>query len=260
MPSDLEITGMVAGLAPGASLYISYETLLTLPQVTVAVTGDDNFAEIPGKKIMVTGIYLDVLAKHLGALPTSDLMSALCSDGYRANYSHDYVLAHRPIFALKINGLPVKAGVAQPTKGDPTTYFITHAAFTSLFNVLSQEETPQVPVDIVKLDFSSTRLVFGAIVPHGDYAPHSQVMDGYHIAQQHCLRCHNVGNYGGMKAKVTWQQVGAYAAASPSTFEDYLRNPKLGDHKANTRPGSSFDDVAAKALQAYFQTFATGGH
>src|SRR5580704_3442274 len=87
-PSDLEITGMVAGIAPGATLYIPYETLLTLPQVTVAVTGDDNFSEIPHKKIVVTGIYLDVLAKYLGALPSSDLMTALCSDDYRAIYSH----------------------------------------------------------------------------------------------------------------------------------------------------------------------------
>jgi len=108
-PSDLEITGMVAGVPPGTSRYVSYETLLTLPQVTVAVTGDDNFNEIPREKILVTGIYLDVLAKYLGAQPSSDLVSALCSDGYRSIYSHDYVLSHRPIFALMIDGLPVKA-------------------------------------------------------------------------------------------------------------------------------------------------------
>jgi len=99
---------MVEGISPGTSLYVSYETLLTLPQVTVAVTGDDNFAEIPRKKIIVTGISLAVLTNYLGALPGSNLVSALCSDDYRAIYTHDYVLAHLPIFALKIDGLPVK--------------------------------------------------------------------------------------------------------------------------------------------------------
>jgi mono/diheme cytochrome c family protein len=258
-PLDLEITGMVAGVAPGTSRYVSYETLLALPQVTVTVTGDNNFAEIPREKIMVTGVYLDVLAKYLGALPGSDLVNALCSDGYRANYSHDYVVAHHPIFALKINGLPVKSWVAQTHNEDPGTYFITHAAFLPSFKVLSQEETPQIPVDVVKLDFSSTQLVFGAIAPHGDHAPGSQVIEGYRIAQQHCYRCHNMGSYGGTKAKVTWQQIGAYAA-SPSVFEAYIRNPGSIDHKSTMQPYSAFDDATAKALQAYFQTFAAGGH
>ena len=88
-PSDLEIVGMVPGLAPGTSRYISYESLLTLPQVTVTVTGDDNFSELHHEKIKVTGVYLDVLTRYLGVLPASDLVSALCSDGYRTNYSRD---------------------------------------------------------------------------------------------------------------------------------------------------------------------------
>jgi len=258
-PSDLEITGMVAGISPGTSLYVSYETLLTLPQVTIAVTGDDNFSEVPRKKVMVTGVYLDVLARYMGALPGSDLVNALCSDGYRTNYSQKYLRAHRPIFALKINGLSAKTWAAKTHNEDLGIYFITHAAFKSSFNVLSQEETPQVPVDIVKLDFSSTQLVFGAIAPHGTGATDSKVVDGYRIAQQHCYRCHNMGSYGGTKARITWQQVGYYAA-SPSAFEAYIRNPTSIDHKASTRPNSTFDDTTAKALQAYFLTFATGGH
>jgi|SRR5271170_1507344 len=255
--SDLEITGMIAGVAPGASRYISYETLLSLPQVTVTVTGDDNFAEISQKKIIVTGVYLGVLTKYLRALAGSDLLSAVCSDGYRANYSHDYVVAHHPILALKIDGRPVRSWVAQTHSDDLGTYFITHAIFKSSFKVLSQQETPQVPVDIVKLDFSSTQLVFGAIAPRGGDAPDSQVMEGYRIARQHCYRCHNMGDYGGTKARVTWQQIGAYAA-SPSTFEAFILNPRSIDHKVAMPPHPAFDDATAKALQAYFQTFAKG--
>jgi hypothetical protein len=208
---------------------------------------------------MVTGVYLNVLAKYLSALDGSDLLSAVCSDGYRANYSHDYVVAHRPILVLKIEGRPVRSWVAQSHSDDFGTYFITHAIFKSSFTVLSQQETPQVPVDIVKLDFSSTRVVFGAIAPHGDYAPDSQVMEGYRIAQQHCYRCHNMGDYGGTKARVTWQQIGAYAA-SPSTFEAFILNPRSIDHKVARPPHPVFDDATTKALQAYFQTFAKGKH
>jgi hypothetical protein len=258
-PSDLEITGMVAGVAPGTSRYVSYETLLKLPQVTVTVTGDDNFAEIHREKITVTGVYLDILAKSLGVLPNSNFESALCSDGYRAIYPSEYILAHRPVFALKVNGMPVKAWVAQTHNEDLGFYFITHEVFASSFKVLSQEEAPQVPVDIVKLDFGSKQLVFGAIAPRGDYASDSPVMNGYRIAKQHCYRCHNMGSYGGTKAAVTWQQIGAYAA-SPSAFKAYLHDPKSTVHKAATRPYDAFDTTTTDALQAYFQTFATGGH
>ncbi len=253
-PSDLQITGV----APGTSRYISYEKLLTLPQATVTVIGDDNFVEMHREKVEVTGIYLDVLAKYLGAKPDSDLISAQCSDGYRTNYSRDYILAHRPILVLKIDGLPVKNWVSQTHNEDLGTYFITHEVFTPSFDVLSVSETPQVPIDIVRLDFSSKRLVFGAIAPHGLFAPGDQVMDGYRIAEQHCFRCHNMGSHGGTKAKVTWQQLG-FDAATPAAFEAYLLNPKSNYHEASTQPGSRFDDATAKALQAYFQTFAPGG-
>jgi hypothetical protein len=258
-PSDLEITGMITGVAPGASRYISYKTLLSLPQVTVTVKGDDNFDEISRGRIIVTGVYLDVLAKYLGALAGSNLLSAVCTDGYRAIYSHDYVVAHHPILALKIDGRPVRSWVAQTHSDDLGTYFITHAIFKSSFKVLSQQETPQVPVDIVKLDFSSTQVVFGAIAPHGDDASDSKVMEGFRIAQQHCYRCHNMGDYGGTKARVTWQQIGAYAA-SPSTFEAFILNPRSIDHKVAMPPHPPFDDATAKALQAYFETFAKGSH
>lgn len=49
------------------------------------------------------------------------------------------------------------------------------------------------------------------------------------------------------------------ATVTPAAFEAYLLSPKSNYHEASTRPGSRFDDATAKALQAYFQTFAPGG-
>jgi mono/diheme cytochrome c family protein len=262
--SDLEVTGMIAGVPPVSTRYISYEKLLTLPTVTVPVTGDSNFTEIPQEKLVVTGIYLDVLAKSLGADPASDLIDALCADGYRANFSREYIQTHRPILVLKINGLPVKTWVAQTRNQthnqDLGTYFITHAAFTPVFNVLSHKETPQVPTDITKLEFSSVQRVFGAIAPRGPTAVDRQVTEGYRIAQEHCYRCHNLGSFGGTKAKQTWRILGDYAALSPDSFEQYIRNPKSVDPKSPMPPNPEFDDATLKALQAYFKPFHPRGH
>jgi hypothetical protein len=259
-PSDLEITGMAAGVAPGTVRYISYEQLLTLPQTTVTVTGDDNFRELPQQKLAVTGIYLDVLESSLGALPGADLLIALCSDGYRATYPHDYVKTHRPILALKINGLPVETWVAQTHHDDPGTYFITHQDFTPSFSVRSFQEIPKIPAKVTRLEFGTARQVYGAISPHQKDATNPQVIDGFRIAQQHCYRCHNMGSYGGTKSRKEWHTLGSFASSSPAIFERYLRDPKSVDPKSAMSCDPQLDEPAAKALQAYFKTFATTTH
>jgi hypothetical protein len=259
-PSDLEITGMAAGVAPGTVRYISYERLLTLPQTTVTVTGDDNFRELPQQKLAVTGVYLDVLGSSLGALPGADLLIALCSDGYRATYPRDYVKTHRPILALKINGLPVETWVAQTHNDDPGTYFITHQDFTPSFSVLSFQEIPKIPAKVTRLEFGTAQQVYGAISPHQKDATNPQVIDGFRIAQQHCYRCHNMGSYGGTKAGKEWHTLGSFASSSPAIFERYLRDPKSVDPKSTMSCDPQLGEPAAKALQAYFQTFATITH
>jgi mono/diheme cytochrome c family protein len=256
--TDLEITGMVANIAPDEVRYISYESLLDLPQVTINIVGDGNFDQIPNENLIVTGVYLDVLQQRIGPLPSSDLITALCSDGYHSIYTRDYVRTHRPILALKIDGLPVDAWVAQTHKQDPGTYFITYENFTPSFSILSYKELPQIPASITRLHFDSSQRVFSSIAPRGNDASNPQVLAGFHIAQQHCYRCHNMDNYGGTKARKTWQTLGDYAAKSPSAFESYLRNPKSINPRSEMTPNSQFDDATAQALQAYFQTFATG--
>jgi mono/diheme cytochrome c family protein len=255
--SDLEIVGMAADIAPGTIRYISYDRLASLPQTTVTVTGDDNFRELPQQKLTVTGVYLDVLESSVGALPGSDLLTALCSDGYRATYTREYVKTHHPILALKIDGLPVKTWVAQTHNDDPGTYFITHADFTPSFSVLSFQEIAKIPAKVTRLEFGTTQQIYGAIAPHQRDASNLQVMDGFRIAQQHCYRCHNMGSYGGTKAGRSWQTLGNFAASSPSAFERYVRNPRSIDPKSAMSPNPQLDESAAKALQTYFQTFAT---
>lgn len=258
--SDLEITGMAADIAPGTVRYISYEQLLTLPQTTGIVTGDDNFRAFTQQRLTVTGVYLDDLERSLGASRGSDLLTILCSDGYRATYSREYVKTHHPILALKIDGQPVEAWVARTKNEDPGPYFVTHAHFAPSFRVLSFQEIPKIPAKVTRLEFGSAQQVYGAIAPQKKDGSNLQVIEGFRIAQQHCYRCHNMGSYGGTKAGKSWQTLGNYAAASPSTFERYLRNPKSVDPDSAMPPNPTIDGSTAKALQAYFQTFATKVH
>src|SRR5450432_3468111 len=95
--SDLEITGLVRGLAPGEHGYARYGELARLPQVEAEIRD----ADLGGGELRVAGVYLDVLAKALGALPDADLIDAVCGDGYRSPLPAEYVAAHRPILVLR---------------------------------------------------------------------------------------------------------------------------------------------------------------
>jgi mono/diheme cytochrome c family protein len=257
--SDLEITGMVKGLAPDGVRYVSYEDLLGLPLVTVKVRGDDNLSKNPDESVAVTGVYLDVLANSLGADSGSDMIVARCVDGYRANFSNAYIQLHRPIFVLKVDGLRVRDWVAKTHHDGLGSYFITYESFTPSFKVLSQSEMAQIPVEISRLNFNSAKAILGAIAPRGEHASDPQVIDGYRIAQQNCYRCHNKGIYGGTKASKSWEVLGNEAVRSPSTFERYIHDPWSVNPKSKMPKNAGFDEATEKALQAYFKLFSKGG-
>jgi mono/diheme cytochrome c family protein len=250
---DLELTGLIAGLPPGDIAYVSYAALATLPQITTTVQGDSNFAGL--ENIRVTGIPLDRLARALGALPASDLIDALCTDRYRAHYPAEYISTHHPIFALKINGERPSAWAAKTHQYDPGPYFITHAHFVSAGRILAQDEEPQIPDNIVRLNFTTTAATFGPITPHGPHASDLAVMQGFAIAKQHCLRCHFQRDVGGTKSGRDWLSLSTWAREQPQFFARYVRKPTSVEPHAHMPANPSFDDATLAALTAYFRTF-----
>ena len=74
-PSDLELGGDLAGLPPGTTRYITRDDLLVLPQRAYFVTGDRNFTG----PTRIGGVPLEELVRHLGAVPESDLIVAICA-------------------------------------------------------------------------------------------------------------------------------------------------------------------------------------
>jgi mono/diheme cytochrome c family protein len=254
-PADLEVGGELAGLSPGTTRYLTREDLLALPQVNYTVTDDSNFAS----PMQVSGVLLEELIRHLGAAPESDLLIAICDDLYRANYPRAYMLAHHPLLVLTVNGQP-PAGWPKDSEGhgyDMGPYMISHSKFTPAFKILSHADEPQIPWGVVRLEFRDEKAVFGAIAARGPRAAESQVQAGYRIAQQNCFRCHNLGSEGGKKAGRSWQNLSAWATASPEYFAAYVRNPVAKNPHAQMPGNPAYDDSTLQALAAYFQTFSS---
>jgi mono/diheme cytochrome c family protein len=260
--TDLEITGLVDGVPPGESRFISYASLSSLPKVTFVLKHDDNFAELPVESAMVSGVDLEVLAKTVGARPDAELISAVCADGYTAPFPTEAIHAHHPVLVLTMDGLPLDVWAEKNQKPDLGPYLITYDNFVPAFHVLSHSDFAQSPAQLVRLDFTTSKQQAEAFAPIAD-ASHSitpQVQDGYLISQQNCFRCHNSGPYGGTKSGKSWQKLAKLAKKDPAEFQAWVRNPKSVDPDSKMPPNPKYDQATLDALTAYFQDFANRGN
>lgn len=250
-PDDLEIGGELAGFFGHVTRYISYADLLTLPLETHTVTNDSNFSG----PAQITGISLENLLQLFGRSPKADLIAAICSDEYRSHYPQEYLAAHHPVLVLKING-QLHNKWPKSAEGDSLGfYLISHPDFTPSFHILSHADEAQVPYAIARLEFEKEEKLLSAIRPPGKWPQDSAVMQGYRIAQQNCLRCHNVSIEGGQRSDRSWYILAAWASSEADNFKRYIRNPKSLMPSAKMPPMPQYDDATLAALTKYYATF-----
>jgi mono/diheme cytochrome c family protein len=254
-PLDLELGGELAHFAAGSTLYITREDLLAFPQVAYTVANDPNFI----RPMQISGVALEELVRQLATERKSDMVVAISSDKYHANYPRDYIAAHHPVLALTVNGQP-PSGWPKHSEGynlDMGPYLISHPNFTPGFEILAHAEEAQIPWGVVRLEFRDERAVFGSVAPCGPRAQQTTVQAGYRIAQQNCFRCHNMGAEGGQKAGRPWGVLSTWATASPEYFAAYVHNPKSKNPRAQMPGFPEYDGATLDALTMYFRTFTT---
>jgi len=254
LPSDLEVSGALAGLPPESTRYISRDELLAMPQTNFTVTNDTNFTGATE----IRGVKLEDLVGALGVSVQSEMAVAICDDGYRANYPQDYLAAHHPVLVLEVNGKP-PAGWPKDSaehKYDMGPYMISNPKFTPSFKVLSHVDEAQIPWGVVRIEFRDEKIVFGAIAPRGAHAQDGDVQNGLRVAEQNCFRCHNAGREGGQKSGLSWPLLGTMAAKSPQDFTAYIHAPLTKNPSAQMPGNPQYDDATLAALTAYFRTFS----
>lgn len=249
-PSDLELSGDLAGVPRGETRFLTRDDLLAASQPMTISPDDGNFKS-PSK---VRAVPLDALARALG-VPAKDMVIAICKDKYRGHYSRSYLTIHHPVLVMELDGKPLP-GSPETEADDPGPYLIAHANFKPAFKILSHSDEPQIPWGVVRLEFRDEMAVFSAISPSGAHATDVPVQNGFRIAEQNCFRCHNNGAEGGLKSGVTWTVLAALAANSPQLFTEYVRDPKSKNPKTQMAASPNYDDATMRALIAYFKTFA----
>lgn len=251
--SDLEVSGSLAGLPLNLVRYITREELLAMPQVSFIASGDTNFTG-PAR---IRGVRLEDLSRALGASPSSDLVVAICDDGYRANYPQDYLNAHHPVLVLEVNGKPPSGWPkdSQEHKFDMGPYMISNPKFVPRYKILFHVDDPQIPWGVVRVEFRDEKTVFDAISPRGPQAQDREVQNGFRIAKQNCFRCHNLGREGGQKTGISWEALSSLAEESPKDFAAYIHAPLTRNPTAQMPGFPEYDDATLAALASYFRSF-----
>lgn len=250
-PSDLEIVGMVRGLK--GSAFVSYADLLELPQVRATIT---NNPEHPEQTLRVRGVSLEALATAIGADPAADLVEATCADRYRSHFPAGYIAKHHPMLILSVNGLTLAAWAHTAGMYDASPYTVMYADFKPAFRVLAHADAPQLPDNVLRLNFTTQTATFGAVAPPGEYAADSPVTHGFAIAKQNCLRCHFRGQAGGTKSGQSWLTLSTWAAEQPAYFKAYVQDPLKIERNAHMPGNPAYDARTLEALVAYFRTFS----
>ena len=251
-PSDLEIGGSLQGVPQGETRFVSYTSLLSLPQETYTVTDDTNF----GRTMQISGVSLANLPGWLGAQASATMVIALCDDKYAAHYPASYVAAHHPLLVLKVNGLAPDhwpLGVDRLPMGP---YMVSHPSFRPSFRILSHDDEVQVPWGVVRLDLLNEQAVYAPIEPPAAAAANPVVQQGYTIARQNCFRCHSRSGEGGQKSTLLWHDLAHEAITNPTLFNAYVRKPKQFNPQSQMAASPQYDDATLAALRRYFSSFA----
>jgi mono/diheme cytochrome c family protein len=250
-PSDLEVGGSLQGVRQGQTRFVSYKSLLSLPQETYTVTDDTNF----GTTVQISGVSLAKLSGWLGAQNGATMVIAICDDKYAAHYPASYVHAHHPLLVLKVNGREPDHWPLEVDRLPMGPYMVSHPSFKPSSRVLSHDDEAQVPWGVVRLDLRREQTVYAPIEPRGATAKDPVVQQGYAIARQNCFRCHSRSGEGGQKSKLLWRDLAQEAVTNPNQFDAYVRHPKNTSSQSQMAASPQYDDATFSALRRYFASF-----
>lgn len=195
------------------------------------------------------------LQAALPVAPESDVIFAVCDDGYAAHFPKDYVAAFKPLLILELDGKPPKewgkslaSGVGMPP------FYINSAAFAPRDSetAAGQKESVRYPYAVARLDFTSAARTLGKLrlkPGAGETA-----LAGEKLALRDCLSCHEHAGFGGKNSGRPWLLLKTWSA-NTNYFRRYVKKPKSVQPAAKMPGFAHYDDAALDALTAYFREF-----
>ncbi len=249
LPTDLAVTGRIAGVPAGETRYVRWAELRALPSV-IKMKLDGEF--VKGEQ-EVTALWLADVWAALPKAADADALLATCTDGYAAVYRPDFIKTYRPILILEINGQGPDKWPPPGLKFNPGPYVIT----------VSKDIVPAVET---YLDVGHKRPWGTDVIEVANYADRfkaaytgkwaglsARAEAGRELYINSCTSCH-VGPdkmFGGTKSGRFFEALVAHATHNPEFFKKYVRAPKSVMPAAAMEAHPHYTDEQLDAMIAF---------
>jgi cytochrome c2 len=247
-PTDLAVSGLLAGVPPGETRFVPWAELRALPTSHLRLR--DEF--LPGEQ-EVTVVFLADLWRALPHAPGADVLLAVCDDGYASIYRQDFIARYRPFLVLEIDGQGPDRWPPPGLKFNPGPYAITVAPALVPAVAAFLDLGHKKPWGVVSLTVARMADAF-----HGAYAGpwarlSTRAAAGREIWINSCASCHAGpgGTFGGTKSGQAFPTLAALAAANPDFFRAYVRHPQAMIATAKMEPHPHYTGAQLAELIAF---------
>lgn len=254
-PTDLALSGKIVGLESGEKRYITYENLLSFPEVTII---DDTLADMTGEHEL-TVLPFSALWKRLPIAVEADAIIVDCADGWKTTYTQALVERFEPYIVLKVDGLPPSRF---PLKNSIREHF-----FPYLIDVSYKEHpeyytgekgwiglNPASSVELRAINYSDYYSVYFD-PPFQSLTINSSAYRGRAYFMLNCMPCHPGPNrIGGAKSDRPFTVLQAIATYNPLHFRAYLKDPSKLNPQSRMTPFSHMSDEQTSDLIAFLSS------
>lgn len=236
-PTDLEVSGLLRGVAPGEKRFVHWEDIRRLPSRTIETDG-----EFMQGTQTVRIVLLEDLLSQLPLAPGFDTVIATCSDGYAAVYTAEFRQAWKPFVIVEINSAGPSAWplTGMPTDPGPYIVSVSDAVTPGVSKLL--DVAHKQPWGTVALGFAREDEAFRSF-HEGPWRTLSAAGErGRTLWMNSCFSCHTGpgDSIGGSRSGRPFAMLQALAQHSPGYFESYVRNPRASRPDALMTPHAHY--------------------
>lgn len=239
-PTDLEVTGLLRGVAAGERRWVRWEDIRRLPSRTIESDGEF----LKGRQVLRVVLLEDLLAR-LPLAPGFDTVVAVCSDGYAAAFDAQFRQAWKPFIVVEINGTGPNAWPLPGMPSDPGPYIVSVSdAVTPGVSGLLDVPHKQ-PWGTTELHFVREADAFRSL-HEGDWRALSASAErGRTLWVNSCFSCHTgpADATGGTRSGRPFVVLQALARHAPDHFAAYVRNPRAFAPEARMTPHAHYTDA-----------------
>jgi len=247
-PTDLALTGYLAGVPAGSTRYLAWTDLAALPRTRLTLADQVG----PGERELTVVFLADLWA----ALPrdkTADTLLAACADGYASVFPADFIRDYRPFLILEIDGRGPDQWPPPGLKLNPGPHLIGVSSAVAPAVAQLTDAGHKRPWRIVTLEVARYAERFAGFY-RGPWAkPSPAVAAGRELWIHSCASCHTgpADTFGGTKGDRPFALMTAHAARNAPYLTLYVRNPADFVPTAKMQPHPHYTDAQLDALVAF---------